>query len=269
MPPPVEPSGLCRRLFLPLDGSPESEEVLPVAIALANLSSGSLVSLVAHAGDSVEAVACEQYLNSVAERMTRAGVTAVCRVLHQGETSGALLNDAKADRAELILLSTRGRSRLARWLLGSVSEEIIRGSICPLLVVKANKNLRLEKILVALDGSEFSERALGSVAWLAGQAGATITLLTVCRPPIAHESPAALTARLESSALRLQQLGLVCKVQLAFGEPAATILETAREGEFDLVVLVSHGRQGRDRFWLGSVAESVMRHSERATLIWK
>mgnify|MGYP002386936780 CR=1 FL=1 len=125
------------------------------------------------------------------------------------------------------------------------------------------------KILLCLDGSEYSERPLQSVARLARMSGGSVTLLTVCSPPIAHDAPLATAGHLALLREQLEQLGVPCCSRVAFGKNADTILEVAREEGCDLIVLSSHGRQGRDRFWLGSVAESVMRGTNRTTLIWR
>jgi len=259
----------CQRLLLPLDGSPESEAALEVAAALAGQTEGCLLSLVSYARDSVAAVARGHYLASVSERLQRAGLEVSWRVLREGGVSLAVLRESQKSAAQLILLSTRGRSRMERWLLGSHSEEIIRGASCPVLVLNLGARLRPGKILITLDGSVFSERVLEPMTRWASQTGMAVTLLTVCCPPLAHEQPQAMSAYLEGLRSGLERRGVVCSQRLAFGDPAPSIVEIAREDGFDLVVLVSHGRQGRDRFWLGSVAESVMRHNECATLIWK
>ena len=57
--------------------------------------------------------------------------------MQQGRPEDIIIAAASADRATLIAMATHGRSGVTRWLLGSVTEKVLRGTVNPLLVVRA------------------------------------------------------------------------------------------------------------------------------------
>jgi nucleotide-binding universal stress UspA family protein len=89
-----------------------------------------------------------------------------------------------------------------------------------------------------------------------------VTLLRVIAAP--DEGPAA-ERYLDAVALRLPGEGLVCRRQVAQGNPAQVISDVA--GTDMLVVMATHGRSGLTRWALGSVADRVARHAAAAVLL--
>ena len=134
------------------------------------------------------------------------------------------------------------------------------------------------KILVALDGSPESERALEQAIDLAHDQNARLTLLTVV-PPLASFvafSPAGCEtlACLRSSHAQLlretlarvpQDLGVT--TLMLEGNPARQIVETVRNGDYDLVVMGSHGRGRLRGALLGSVSQQVVHRSPAPVLL--
>lgn len=130
-------------------------------------------------------------------------------------------------------------------------------------------------IVVPLDGSRLSERALSLAVPLAEQHGASLALLHAHAPvlplPLGGGAPARdpaleLAAREEQSkyvtrlAKRIaKQSGLTVAPVLAEGAAAEAIVERAGTGRNALIVMSTHGRGGFKRFWLGSVADRVTR----------
>lgn len=142
----------------------------------------------------------------------------------------------------------------------------------------------LKKLLVTTDLSDTSEQALPVAAMMAKTTGAQVTLLTVIDfdpqlPPgaialmpsreeaLKEEVRQKVTSQLDKLvATHLSGAGEVeCKVLEQSGA-AAGICAFAKAGDFDLIVLASHGRSGVARLVLGSVAEKVVRHAPCAVL---
>lgn len=128
--------------------------------------------------------------------------------------------------------------------------------------------LDLKKILVPIDFSSCSFRALGDATKLAREFHATLTLLYVVEPvvntgdgapflPIQMETEKAARRRVDSLARELTN----CRAIVRVGSPAHTIVGVAREIDADLIVIGTHGRSGFSRVLLGSVAEQVIRHA--------
>ena len=140
-------------------------------------------------------------------------------------------------------------------------------------------------ILVPIDGSPLSERALRYALPLAERHGARLTLLHVAAPlldaiagggaPV--REPALDAAWLAEDRKAVERIAKRARKQTAVqvdvayrsGRPAPTIADYAATEGVDLVVLCTHGRGGFSRFWLGSVADGVMRRSEAPVLLIK
>lgn len=135
-----------------------------------------------------------------------------------------------------------------------------------------------QRIVVPLDGSEFAERALTEAERLARLTGAPVHLvrvtdvtqliwygefgmamdLSAAEAETARETAAA-GAYLETVAERLVGSGLVADTEVRRGQTYREVIAATRPG--DVVVMASHGRGGMTRWFLGSVAEEVLRHA--------
>jgi nucleotide-binding universal stress UspA family protein len=149
------------------------------------------------------------------------------------------------------------------------------------------------KILVPLDGSELSEKALAMAQTLASAADTSIHLMQVIslRPELdarrgsggesitvlemAQDAARRLievqTVRgkeyLESRAVQLQNAGINVITVIREGAADENIVEYAKEQEIDLIVMSTHGRSGFKRFIVGSVTDRVIRAGETPVLV--
>jgi nucleotide-binding universal stress UspA family protein len=130
----------------------------------------------------------------------------------------------------------------------------------------------VRKILVALDGSDCSERAMTFALELARTAGASLQLVHVIAPllipaPLSEDALGKLERGARESARALLERGeqLALDAQVATGtlilrgSPAETIVEAAEDPEVWVVVVGSRGKGGVARALLGSVAVRVVR----------
>lgn len=137
--------------------------------------------------------------------------------------------------------------------------------------------MKLDRILVALDGSVLAEAALWGALDLAEKYGATLSLL---RAAEIHALPGADKVEAQVAAIREAEeylAGVVRRLadrgfrrvetHVWYGPPAAAIVEAASAQKADLVVMSTHGRSGLGRLILGSVAESVLRGTTTPILI--
>jgi nucleotide-binding universal stress UspA family protein len=138
----------------------------------------------------------------------------------------------------------------------------------------AGAAFRLKQILVPIDFSECSRKALLYALALARQFGGAIRLVHVIEAAylmgdFGAVDYAALEADLRTEAekqlrrLAEAEIGtsVPCAMTIRSGRPATEIAEAAREFEADLVVIATHGRTGLKHVLLGSVAENVVRHA--------
>jgi nucleotide-binding universal stress UspA family protein len=292
-------------MLIPLDGSKTAEDVLRYGRRLA-AGAGVAVELlgVVEMADIAEDIASNQaayagalvreavrnsteYLEKLAQTFHNGKVR--CNV-QQGRPEDIIIAAASADRATLIAMATHGRSGVTRWLLGSVTEKVLRGTVNPLLVVRALGNSKtdgeaaLRSVIVPLDGSDVAETILSPVAALAKALDLQVLLIRVYGLPlptyggddyyvpdylelkdqIKDEAEGYLNSR--ASLLRAQGVAVVSTVVIE-GSAADAIIELARKTPDNLVAMSPYGRSGLQRWVLGSVTEKVVRHCQDPVLI--
>ena len=134
------------------------------------------------------------------------------------------------------------------------------------------------KIVLAVDGSKFSEAAAQAVITQGQPDSTEIQVLHIVEPPsllVAREMGGydrALDAVWEAETKQAQALvakvadglrsnGLKVTTAVEQGEPKSKIIEAASKWRADLIVVGSHGRKGLEHFLLGSVSDAVARHA--------
>jgi nucleotide-binding universal stress UspA family protein len=176
---------------------------------------------------------------------------------------------------DLAVMGTHGRTGLARILLGSVTEKVIRHAPCSVFAVRPRGDaIAFGHVLCPVDLSAGSRHAIERAAELAAPSGAGITLLHVVELPISYSGEpftADVVNGLENKAKQglaglaaelSSRVSVPVTTELRFGSPwAQTLAVLDRDPTFDLVVLGSHGRTGLHRALIGSVAEQVTRHA--------
>jgi nucleotide-binding universal stress UspA family protein len=203
-----------------------------------------------------------------------------------GDAASVIVDTAVAEDVDLIVMSTHGRSGFSRWMLGSVTERVLRHAPCPVLVIREAKPLT--HILITLDGSVLSEYALGPGMEVASRWGSHVTLLSVESSDMLDPAYIAdlekaeiglgtrtkedfyhrTEAYLQRMAKRLQEdLEQMVHIAPRTGPVANAILDFIDEGSVDLVVMATHGRSGLRRWVYGSITEKVMHGAHCAMLI--
>jgi nucleotide-binding universal stress UspA family protein len=292
------------RLLVTLDGSATAERVLPYARTFARALKlpVELLTVVDVAGfltsverarrfdDLIQNATREgdTYLQGVAKRFAGSRVK---RTVEQGSAAEAIIETAAADKSTLIAMTTHGRSGLNRWLLGSVAEKVLRATINPLLLVRASPQgtadgeATLSSIVVPLDGSPLADHVLPLVAQIAKKLGIEIFLFRAYGNPYspfisggghyAVDVDKLLTdirdeARkyLEEKLAQLKKHGIEeISYLIQEGDAADQIVSMAHDTADSLIVICSHGRSGVKRWALGSVTETVVRHSNSPVLV--
>lgn len=120
-------------------------------------------------------------------------------------------------------------------------------------------------IMVPLDGSPLAEQALSVGASLARRTGAALHLVSARTSPEADGDMPSYLASI-ANAVEVEQ-GLPARVAVLHGAAADVLLEYARSAPIDLIVLTTHGRGGLKRWWLGSVADQLLRRSGTPLLL--
>lgn len=211
-----------------------------------------------------------------------------------------LLRAIEATEPLLTVMTTHGRSGAGRVVLGSIAEKIVHTAPGPVYLIRVRESEGpapeaeadssaaaaieapippLSRLLVPLDGSPLAETVLPVAVDLARRANAALTLIRVPTvpgyataipetagwiPQLLGEQAAEATAYLEGVAARLEDGGIQVSTDVELvtaGSVAEGILASAAEHRADLVMMASHGRTGLARWFLGSVADSVIHHA--------
>jgi nucleotide-binding universal stress UspA family protein len=197
----------------------------------------------------------------------------------KGEPSEAILEYADEHGANLIAMGTHGRTGLDRYIMGSVTERVVRLSDVPVLTVRATERSQMpsgyEEILVPTDGSEPAAAAVDHGLAIAGQTGARIHAVNIVDVgDIAstphYTPPMDVIERLESEgeaatgriAAQARDRGVDAITEVHEGFPVRDLLEYADEKDIDLIAMGTTGRTGLGRYLLGSTTERIIRHAE-------
>ena len=195
------------------------------------------------------------------------GIEVDTRIVAYGDPADTILRVAKDEKYSLIAMGNRGETEAEVFSLGSVAEKVSRHAECPVLIVK--QKTQLSKILVAIDGSESSEKALEYAVQLAKKHKAKVKLLNVQESKLFDLKPKVVREVgehvLSDAAAKVK--GLKLNTQLEFGNPAETIIEVAEKGSYDLIVVGSRGLSSVKRFFLGSVSDDISHHAKCSVLI--
>ncbi len=269
--------GLLDRLIVPLDGSPTAETILSEARRFLRRSDSEIVLVRAEfpmVTDLVPGVVvagvgeARAYLERVAGDLEEQGVR-VRTVAESGPAAEVILRTVAERRGTLIAMSTHGRTGAVRAVMGSVAEQVLRRSPVPVLAartlsassgapVPADERLPLRNILLPLDRSERSLRALAPAADLCRLFGARLLLLHVLDRDEDQETSEAYFRAVET---RATSQGVAVTTLIETGKPAEEILDVARFHDADLIAMATHGRRGLARLAMGSVTEEVLRKS--------
>jgi nucleotide-binding universal stress UspA family protein len=289
-------SGQPVRILVPLDGSELAAKALPVAESLCRqLSAGlELVSVLQpvvlpYVGgepyipgevyvqmDTERTQDAQKYLDAQAQAAREHGVATQTH-LERGDPSSRLADLAQELGAALVVMTTHGRTGLARFALGSVADRVVRAGVAPVLLLRSfpapAHGQDLSRAIIPLDGSSASEEPLSSlIPLLAGPVLRTITLLRVADPRDGEEGRQLCENYLNAVRQRLiDRLGeRDCTVSVLVSSnknPAANIVEIAGDGECDVVVMSTHGEAGVGRWALGGVTDRVLRDGNTPLLL--
>jgi len=271
------PTARLEKLLLPTDGSKFSEGAIREAINLAkNCSSKIFVLSVVEMNPEFEALAPEiiekmeretrQHLESVKSRALKEGVD--CEIIvHEGEEPYRyIVDEAAKKQVEMIIMGRRGRTGLKRLMMGSVTARVIGHSPCKVLVIPETAKVSYKNILIATDGSKYSDAAALEAISIAKRCGSDLIALSVTT-----KDKDLLSAKksVEKISQIAEREGLKSKTLTPRGTPSNVIVETAEKKNADVIVVGSHGKTGLERLLMGSVTERVIGQANCAVLVVK
>lgn len=313
---------MFQRILLPYDGSERARQVIPIAARIAHAHNGVVLILqvtsplaegiwqmdtpllMTQEGWQAEQESILAELEEVATGEELKGIPTETRVVErESSTAKMILEIARSWHADLIVLSSHGRTGFTRWVLGSIADTIVRQSPVPALILRVKgksfptRGNRSVRVLVGLDGSELAEEALLPAAQLSTALSTPfpgdVSLVRVLPLSLTygdtHDGERQMMREGEEARLYLQDVEqrLAAHTQMVpeahitpllvssldIGEALVRVAEAGEEDRFspsggcDLIALATHRRNGLARWIIGSVAERVLHVSNLPLLI--
>ncbi|MHC4880121.1 MAG: universal stress protein [Planctomycetota bacterium] len=228
-------------------------------------------------------------------RLAEKDVNVRCRT-RQGHAGHEIVVECQEWGADLVVVGSHGHGALHRFLLGSVSEQVLKHAPCSVLIVRskredvvANETEGNEmcsvagplRVLVGFDGSDLSQAGIDFVAQLAPANGQEVRIVSVqvvityFRMDILQkQSPEwlrhkrALSSGMEAAAARLRESALTVSTGVHEGDnEGEELLELADAFHADLVVVGATGRSAVEHFLLGSVSDRIAHHAKSSVLV--
>ena len=276
---------MFERILVPLDGSKLAELVLEQVRRLLMRKDAEVLLLRAvtpppsaegDAGVPFDLLwsRAAAYLQAVEQHLSSQGARVRSKVI-EGTAANMILETVQKEGATMVALSTHGRTGLARWVFGSVTEKVLRASPVPVLAVpsfartggKADptgpRELPFRKILVPIAPADLSLEIVAPVLEFARLFGSQVTLINVCQ----GTECSILVPQMRKAYDLLRNEGVPAEPLVKQGDAASQILEACRETEADLIAMTTHGHEGVSRWMLGSVAEKVLRTAHIPLLV--
>lgn len=287
---------MFKQLIVPYDFSETANQALQWALVLGEQFSAKIQAFIipdqALLSDSLlnaEAPSWDELLAKVDEHcqswaqqfsVSEATLDRLDLEILEADSLHLLVEKSEKIQADLIITSTHGRTGLQHLLLGSQTEDLVRKSPLPVLVVRGKPQWPFKKALLPIAFSEYPEESLKLAQSIHSHNPTQFQLFHVVSladlPTLGVQLPNYAGAHLEQDLMKqakenLQKLQkqfseLPTEVSVALGSPAPEINRHAQEGHFDLIILPTHGRKGLDHWLIGSTAEQVIRYAHCCVL---
>jgi nucleotide-binding universal stress UspA family protein len=294
------------RILLAVDGSVSSDSATRLVSGFA-LPPGSIVRIAAahrrfsdalsvswaavgdahsdvESGSDADARRLREAVARAETTLTRPGLTVQGILLH-GRPGSAIVEEAAAMDADLVVVGSRGHGTIATMLLGSTASEIVDHAPCPVLVARQD---RLEPVAFADDGSRSARNAERVFRDWPIFVDAPLSVVTVAETEVpvaagftpglydqvlesytrsADEAREEVLREADSAARRLTDAGMRAVAVTLEGDPATEIVRFAKERDTGMIVMGTRGHTGLARLILGSVARNVLLHASCSVLI--
>jgi nucleotide-binding universal stress UspA family protein len=264
------------KILLPLDGTESVEEILLYVTSITPCEATG-ITLLNVIPDKDAGVSGDEHSGKIYDGLAKAGWT-VSRQTRMGDPVEEIVKFAILLPATMLLMSTHGRSGLERVREGSVTEQVLKQSPCPVFILHSTRaepaDRRTEKlfrrILVPLDGTETSAAILDCVERFARTHDSEVILF---HDEMEGDSPeynrAAVREVLQDRSVKLANTGLKVSLDMStYKRPIREILSKIDEMNIDLVSMATHGKSGAWRVLNESVTAEVIRHSNCPLLVW-
>jgi nucleotide-binding universal stress UspA family protein len=228
----------------------------------------------------------EELLRDMLSAPGRSGGPPPRLIVATGAADDLLLQTAREQQADLVVLGAGEKTTLDRVLLGRTAERVIREALAPVWVVRPGRaHTAIKNILCAMDDGQAAREALGAAVFLCRTFVAGLTVLNIQPdpeapllpglPPRTQNAPQRADAYstgerlLRERLARIDAHGVPVDLKVRLGRPAPAIVDAAGEVGCDLLVMGTRALSGVAALWQGSTAERVVRTVPSSILVVK
>ena len=209
-------------------------------------------------------------------------------IQEQGHPVDTILRVVDREKADLIIVGSRGLRGVKELLLGSTSSGVLHHATCPVLIVRGDNTpcgtIKFCNILLVSDGSPCAQRASRIAIGLAEKAASSLTVLNVYEDLDSVNGPCSesvvpgntdtevhakqwLAYVAQPVSELAKEAGVNCLFVQEGGHPVETIVAFAGKHHVDLIVMGSRGLSGYSRMVIGSVSNRVVHHANCPVLV--
>jgi len=224
-----------------------------------------------HKIDDAYLQAGKKILRNAEELFREAGVSVDAKLVTHEDPAEFILELTKDTTCNLVVIGNRAETQSERHSLGSVTEKVARHAECPVLIVK--EKIQLAKILAAVDGSTYADKALEYAVQLARNYSADLALVHVEEdklvriggPQVVDCLGTVGECILKDASTKVK--GVSFNSMLKYGSPAEVLIKVGSKADVDLIVVGSRGLSSVRRYLLGSVSDDISMHARSSVLI--
>ncbi|KQS27904.1 universal stress protein [Dyadobacter sp. Leaf189] len=273
-----------KNILVPCDFSKASEQALRFAVEIAAISQGEVTVLhvINLTPNYIETLETNPYyvdsMSILAELKRQAaadfdelrqkvdtGNVPVKLAIEQGLFNHAILKSIHQQNADLVVMATKGASGLSEMLIGSNTEKIVRSAPVPVFAIHKNQKVQQIKNIIFPTNIELNQSGLlEKVKALQTFFNARLHLLHV-KTPESKQKDQELKMALTNFARFYELDNYLAVVKQAKTEEEG-ILKYARQVEFSMIAMHTHGHTGLTHLILGSIAENIVNHCPEA--VW-
>lgn len=225
-----------------------------------------------------------QRLEALLDEWNEGGISVDRQLVRGDAPEEEILEQARRGKSQLIVMGTHGRRGVRRLLLGSVTEDVLHRTSCPVLTVPRKVGGKpFRQLLVPVDFSEYADVLIEAAVTFAEHYNAHLHLLHVIEPmPLSKAAREELTIselvtdvreraeqRLDRMRSQMSTSEGAVTMHMVEGDAVDEIIRAADRERADLIIIAKRGESGAKSPLLGSVTERVVRRAPHPVLVIK
>lgn len=273
------PFGDVDTILLATDGTDYSEGAIQESIFFGQACNAKLIVLHVIKTDSEMAISAHSTLvekkNKVMPHLERIksmaeneGIPCKIEVVGSFQPDKTIVDEAVKHKADVIVMGLCGKTGLKKFFIGSMTTKVIGHGFPKVLVVPRDFLNTGEHILIASDGSKFSELACHEAISMS-KSCTTLTQMTVLSVAEREHDLTAAKENIETvrKFFKIDNVQTEYTAETVIGKPAETIVQMAKEKNSDMIIVGGYGLAGVSKMVMGSTTERIIAMTPCAVLV--